>query len=155
MDIVQIACAFMEQWQPDTNSFHMLFEKITILLHDVQCILSIPVEGEMMTDDPKWETAKNQCMSLLNISAEDMKPPNYKSGAMLESFVKDRVRGSTNPEVVWKPFGIEGSIVQYWTNQWSDLTARAINKLRVTDDDYDPELQKEYDDLILHWSQAR
>ncbi|CAI9108922.1 OLC1v1008629C1 [Oldenlandia corymbosa var. corymbosa] len=47
------------------------------------CTLSIPVEGEIVTAVPKCETVKNHCMGLLNLSVENMKPPKYKSGAML------------------------------------------------------------------------
>ncbi|XP_021754350.1 protein MAIN-LIKE 1-like [Chenopodium quinoa] len=37
--------AFVERWQPDTNSFHLPFGEMTIMLHDVEAILGIPVEG--------------------------------------------------------------------------------------------------------------
>lgn len=33
--------AFVERWQPDTNSFHLPFGEMTIMLHYVQHILSI------------------------------------------------------------------------------------------------------------------
>ncbi|CAI0398726.1 unnamed protein product [Linum tenue] len=41
--------AFVERWQPDTNTFHMPFGEISILLHDVHHILRIPVDGELST----------------------------------------------------------------------------------------------------------
>ncbi|KAK9756336.1 hypothetical protein RND81_01G090100 [Saponaria officinalis] len=34
-------------WQPDTNSFHLPFLEMTILLHDVANILCIPIEGRI------------------------------------------------------------------------------------------------------------
>ena len=40
-----LVSAFVERWQPDTNSFHMPFGEMSILLHDVQCIMGLPVEG--------------------------------------------------------------------------------------------------------------
>lgn len=39
---------FVERWQPDTNSFHLPVGEMTILLHDVYHILSIPVDGDMV-----------------------------------------------------------------------------------------------------------
>ncbi|CAI0456171.1 unnamed protein product [Linum tenue] len=41
--------AFVERWQPDTNTFHMPFGEMTILLHDVFHILRIPVDGELLS----------------------------------------------------------------------------------------------------------
>ncbi|CAI0542311.1 unnamed protein product [Linum tenue] len=43
--------AFIERWQPDTNTFHMPFGEMTILLHDVHHILGVPVDGERMSVD--------------------------------------------------------------------------------------------------------
>lgn len=37
--------AYVERWQPDTNSFHMPFGEITVTLHDVELILRIPTQG--------------------------------------------------------------------------------------------------------------
>ncbi|XP_074277498.1 protein MAINTENANCE OF MERISTEMS-like [Silene latifolia] len=42
--------AFIERWHPDTNTFHMPFGGISIMLHDVQHILGIPVTGERSDD---------------------------------------------------------------------------------------------------------
>jgi len=41
--------AFVERWQPDTNTFHMPFGEMTIMLHDVFQILRIPVEGRTVS----------------------------------------------------------------------------------------------------------
>ncbi|CAI0475429.1 unnamed protein product [Linum tenue] len=41
--------AFVERWQPDTNTFHLPFGEMMILLHDVQYLLQIPVEGRLMS----------------------------------------------------------------------------------------------------------
>ena len=37
--------AFVERWQPDTNTFHLPFGEVTITLNDVRTILGVPVEG--------------------------------------------------------------------------------------------------------------
>jgi hypothetical protein len=41
--------AFIERWQPDTNTFHMPFGEISILLHDVCHILGIRVDGRRVS----------------------------------------------------------------------------------------------------------
>ncbi|CAL1355565.1 unnamed protein product [Linum trigynum] len=50
--------ASVERWQPDTNTFHMPFEDMTILLHDVAHILGLAIKGEAMVVDlrqlEKW-----------------------------------------------------------------------------------------------------
>ncbi|CAI0550262.1 unnamed protein product [Linum tenue] len=47
---IALLSAFVERWQPDTNTFHMPFGEFSILLHDVHHILRIPVDGELMGD---------------------------------------------------------------------------------------------------------
>ncbi|XP_012841302.1 PREDICTED: serine/threonine-protein phosphatase 7 long form homolog, partial [Erythranthe guttata] len=37
--------AFIERWQPDTNTFHMPFGEMTITLHDVHYIMGLRVSG--------------------------------------------------------------------------------------------------------------
>ncbi len=37
--------AFVERWQPETNTFHLPFGEMTITLHDVWYLLRIPVTG--------------------------------------------------------------------------------------------------------------
>ncbi|XP_055959580.1 uncharacterized protein LOC126655605 [Mercurialis annua] len=46
---IPLLSAFVERWQPDTNSFHMPFGEMTITLHDVWHILRIPVAGAMVS----------------------------------------------------------------------------------------------------------
>ncbi|XP_021854018.2 protein MAINTENANCE OF MERISTEMS-like [Spinacia oleracea] len=41
--------AFVERWQPDTNTFHLPFGEMTIMLHDVQAILGIPIDGRALS----------------------------------------------------------------------------------------------------------
>ena len=40
-----LVSAFVERWQPDTNTFHMPSREMTIMLHDVQRILGIGIKG--------------------------------------------------------------------------------------------------------------
>ncbi|XP_065874720.1 protein MAIN-LIKE 1-like [Euphorbia lathyris] len=63
--------AFMERWQPDTNSFHMSFGEMTILLHDVWQILRIPVHGQMISDACSAERLQAMCMMMFEVSRED------------------------------------------------------------------------------------
>ncbi|XP_057528012.1 protein MAIN-LIKE 1-like [Amaranthus tricolor] len=47
--------AFVEGWQPDTNTVHMLWGEMTIMLHDVQRILGISIEGFLSAEPSKAE----------------------------------------------------------------------------------------------------
>ncbi|CAI0430245.1 unnamed protein product [Linum tenue] len=62
--------AFVERWQPDTNTFHMPFGEISILLHDVHHILRIPVEGELMRDDPHPDVLKLDMHDLFRVPVD-------------------------------------------------------------------------------------
>ena len=49
--------AFVERWQPDTNTFHMPWGEMTIMLHDVQRILGIGIEGSLPAEpfEGEWQ----------------------------------------------------------------------------------------------------
>ena len=47
--------AFVERWQPDMNTFHMPWGEMTIMLHDVQLILGIGIEGSLLAEPAEGE----------------------------------------------------------------------------------------------------
>ena len=49
----------MERWQADMNTFHMLWGEMTIMLHDVHCILGIDIQGSLPAEpaDGEWKLA--------------------------------------------------------------------------------------------------
>ncbi|KAL2940999.1 Protein MAIN-LIKE 1 [Bienertia sinuspersici] len=59
--------AFVERWQPDTNSFHLPFGEMTIMLHDVFRILGISIDGDMVTDDSSADHLRTYVSELLAI----------------------------------------------------------------------------------------
>ncbi|CAL1369377.1 unnamed protein product [Linum trigynum] len=67
--------AFVERWQPDTNTFYMPFGEMTILLHDVAHILGLVVEGEVMVADSrqleKWSLEADM-QALLGLDRDDL-----------------------------------------------------------------------------------
>ncbi|XP_057533799.1 protein MAIN-LIKE 1-like [Amaranthus tricolor] len=48
---------FVERWQPDTNTFHMPWGEMTIILHDVQRILGIGIDSSLPVEpsDSEWQ----------------------------------------------------------------------------------------------------
>ena len=48
---------FLERWQLDINTFHMPWGEMTIMLHDVQHILGIGIEGSLSAElaDGEWK----------------------------------------------------------------------------------------------------
>ncbi|XP_021749204.1 uncharacterized protein LOC110714955 [Chenopodium quinoa] len=69
--------AFVERWQPDTNTFHMPFGEITIMLHDVYYILGLRVDGSMVSATPSTDTLRDACSITMDLTAEEL---NEKCG---------------------------------------------------------------------------
>ncbi|XP_012828838.1 PREDICTED: serine/threonine-protein phosphatase 7 long form homolog [Erythranthe guttata] len=85
--------AFIERWQPETNSFHMPWGEMTITLHDVHLILGLRVDGLAVHGDSVEE--RPMCELLLaEVLDLDMVEPHAKlgnSGIKWSEFV-ERVR---------------------------------------------------------------
>ncbi|XP_021742776.1 protein MAINTENANCE OF MERISTEMS-like [Chenopodium quinoa] len=64
--------AFVERWQPDTNTFHKPFEEITILLHDVYNILGLRVAGNMVTTTPSTDVLRDLCSITMDMTLDDL-----------------------------------------------------------------------------------
>ncbi|CAI0391563.1 unnamed protein product [Linum tenue] len=74
-----LVSANVERWQPDTNTFHMPFGEISILLHDVHHILRIPVDGELMGDEASQDTLKSYMGGLVRLSVDAQVGGKWKS----------------------------------------------------------------------------
>ena len=63
--------AFVEQWQPETHTFHLPHGMMTITLQDVEVLLGIPIDGEAIigTTDLVWAT---ECVNMLRIVTTGM-----------------------------------------------------------------------------------
>ncbi|XP_021719333.1 protein MAIN-LIKE 1-like [Chenopodium quinoa] len=64
--------AFVERWQPDTNTFHMPFGEITILLHDVYNILGLRVAGNMVSTTPSTDVLRDACSVTMDMTLDDL-----------------------------------------------------------------------------------
>ena len=58
--------AFVEQWHPETYSFHLPHGEMTITLQDVEVIMGMPIKGEAMVRFTK-RTWKTICDEILGI----------------------------------------------------------------------------------------
>ena len=75
--------AFVERWQPDTNTFNMPWGEMRITLHDVFHILRVPVSGRLL---PKPR-------SLVDLRAGIMEALEFSSAAVLEYSVRGETVG--------------------------------------------------------------
>ena len=88
LDATLIA-AFVERWQPDTNTFHMPFGEMTITLHDVHHILGIPIEGEtIFRPSGDGAQAKAACVGILGVSRADLETMWIKGGLSAKDFLE-------------------------------------------------------------------
>ena len=69
---VPLLCAFVERWQPDTNTFHMPFGEMTIILHDVWFILGAPIEGLPVSTTADRSEMVAICAEILSMNLAEM-----------------------------------------------------------------------------------
>lgn len=82
--------AFLERWQPETNSFHLLEGEVTITLEDVHRILGIQCHGEpvrLILAQPGEEEAELERFRAHFASALEVKSYHL---AKLWTIIKDR-----------------------------------------------------------------
>ena len=77
-----LLCAFVERWQPDTNTFHLPFGEMTIMLHDVWHILRIPIEGITVSGTPNTGEVQSMCMHLLGVTRADLLARFWSGGGI-------------------------------------------------------------------------
>lgn len=93
--------AFVERWQPDTNSFHLKFGEMTIMLHDVWRILRIPVDGRVVSLDGRdVGQLKAAAMEVLGVSMEALMTSHWQGGGVLADSVISLLRGGGRHEDV-------------------------------------------------------
>ncbi|KAK9757012.1 hypothetical protein RND81_01G134700 [Saponaria officinalis] len=91
--------AFVERWQPDTNTFHLPFGEMSILLHDVERILRLPIHGRVCGPSSFGEAGLDPTFyiaHLLGRQQQDLSGPwkagskakIYKEGAVLTEAVR-------------------------------------------------------------------
>ena len=68
----RLVSAFIERWNPETNSFHMPFEEMTITLADVYFLLGIKIQGESMgvsTEEMHLQVRERHSKKLTEVGA--------------------------------------------------------------------------------------
>ncbi|OMO61380.1 hypothetical protein CCACVL1_23566 [Corchorus capsularis] len=74
---------------PDTNSFHMPFGEMTIMLHYVHHILGVPIAGHLITLDPNFQDLQLACMQQLNVDVVFLNNQHWDHGGVLTESVFD------------------------------------------------------------------
>ena len=81
--------AFIERWQPETNSFHMPWGEMTITLHDIYYILQLPISGFMVKHEVDAPTIIQDIATHLGISDNEVKG-EIRGGGLKSSALQDR-----------------------------------------------------------------
>ncbi|XP_012854484.1 PREDICTED: serine/threonine-protein phosphatase 7 long form homolog [Erythranthe guttata] len=63
--------AFVERWQPETNSFHMPWGEMTITLHDVAFIQALRLDGPPVSEIRPVEECSQSLASVLGVGLMD------------------------------------------------------------------------------------
>ncbi|XP_021735121.1 protein MAIN-LIKE 1-like [Chenopodium quinoa] len=96
--------AFVERWQSDTNTFHLPFGEMTIMLHDVYHILGIRVEGDMVAEDLSSDRYRTFAAELLQLATEELQVKTqtaiYRNGGIHTDQIFDRCRTVETTEEV-------------------------------------------------------
>ena len=66
-----VISAFVERWQPETNTFHIPFGEMTITLNDVPTLVGITVMGRSISRPRRLTDAKDVLVNLLDVSEQD------------------------------------------------------------------------------------
>ncbi|XP_021753789.1 protein MAIN-LIKE 1-like [Chenopodium quinoa] len=100
--------AFVKRWQPDTNTFHMPFREITIMMHNVYHILGLRVDGSMVSTTPSTDVIRDACQVTLDMTTEEL---NEKCGTKTiwqgSGELTERIMDSTLEEQ--RPFSVHYS----------------------------------------------
>ncbi|XP_021847512.2 protein MAINTENANCE OF MERISTEMS-like [Spinacia oleracea] len=83
--------AFVERWQPDTNTFHLPFGEMTIMLHDIVAIVGIPIEGRALSTRPtdQGRSLITRVCELLSVREDMLKPVHWNKGGLKTTSIID------------------------------------------------------------------
>ncbi|XP_058185878.1 uncharacterized protein LOC131303103 [Rhododendron vialii] len=93
--------ALLEQWRPETHTFHLRPGESTIMLQNVEVLLGIPVEGKAVTKNTNLKP-RDLCKHLLGeqpIEESDINGMNVKASWLSDRFT-GQVEEGADPEVV-------------------------------------------------------
>ncbi|KAM7479421.1 hypothetical protein LguiA_027634 [Lonicera macranthoides] len=95
--------AFVERWQPETNTFHLPFGEMTITLDDVRQILGVPVEGDCLTSpegakEIQPKVAIDMASKLLGMTEAEVVEETKDTYAIRLQLLKERCMGRATAE---------------------------------------------------------
>ncbi|KAL3614469.1 hypothetical protein CASFOL_041555 [Castilleja foliolosa] len=101
--------AFVERWQPDTNTFHKPFGEMTITLHDVLYMMGLPINGKVCVPTTKADTAVKK-KDMLALLPHELSELDFKE--TLESNIFDAFTPKCQSKAQYSPAQkIQGRIV--------------------------------------------
>ena len=89
--------AFVEQWRPETHTFHLPHGEMTITLQDVEVIIGLPIEGEAMVG-PSKRTWTDVCAEMLGIQIPNDPQTVLRGQRILIPAIVERIRKPLPPD---------------------------------------------------------
>src|SRR4051812_23280879 len=90
--------AFVERWNKETSSFHLPVGEMTITLHDVQCLLHLPIRGPLLDHSRIQRVEAIEWMTLYLGMEEEV--AHFECATM-------------HGDVTWRPFADYAQVVPF------------------------------------------
>ena len=89
--------AFVEQWRPETHTFHLPHGEMTITLQDVEVIIGLPINGEAMVG-PSKRTWTDVCAEMHGIQIPNDPQTVLRGQRILIPALVERIRQPLPPD---------------------------------------------------------
>ncbi|CAN0912311.1 Protein MAIN-LIKE 2 [Linum grandiflorum] len=135
--------AFIERWQPDTNTFHMPFGEMTVTLHDVWYILRVLICGTTVLPNPDVGPDKTsdrvrvQLVEFIRVTDEITK---YAWGTATLAWLYRQLGMATRVDIVGRAGCLH--FLQSWIHEYFPHTRKSV---------VHPEPRREGEPLCGRW----
>ena len=103
--------ALVERWQPETHSFHLSHDEVTIMLQDMEVIMGVLVDGLLVVGYTNMDNWGNLCADLLGHRLPDREVDGNKNTTVMEGL---KVKAKWLEECFSNPLPTDATKVLVW-----------------------------------------